>query len=228
MQISLRNISSIIFRKPSKILKEINSNSLMDKWLLENPSPELFDTREELYEYINNSICQNAAIDYLEFGVAQGKSMKSWVRLNDSPDSKFYGFDTFEGLPESFDRIRFTDPIGEFTNNGEFPKINDKRIGFNKGLFQETLPSFLDNYFPQNRLIIHNDSDLYTSSLYLLTMLNKFIIKGSIIIFDEFFCSSHEFQAFYDYVTSYQRSYKVLGATTNGQKRYTQIAIQII
>ena len=227
MKIGLRDISSFFFRKQSKILKEINSNSLMNEWLAENPSPILFETREELYEYINDHYCKGLPIDYLEFGVAQGKSLMYWLNLNKNNESDFYGFDTFRGLPEPFDRIRYTDQIGEFNNDGEHPIIDDDRVCFITGLFQDTLPTFLQTYSPNNQLIIHNDSDLYSSSLYLLTRLNDFIIAGSIIIFDEFFCSSHEFQAFFDYSKSYQRSYEVLAATSIGKQRYTQVAIQI-
>lgn len=36
----------------------------------------------------------------LEFGVYKGDSMREFLRLNDSPNSLFYGFDSFEGLPE--------------------------------------------------------------------------------------------------------------------------------
>ena len=41
----------------------------MTEWLSNNPAPELFDSREEMYEYVNNSVCNNNSIDYLEFGV---------------------------------------------------------------------------------------------------------------------------------------------------------------
>ena len=200
----------------------------MDEWLARNPSPISLDTREDLYYYINDLCCKRAPIDYLEFGVAHGFSLMYWLNLNKNNQSKFYGFDTFEGLPEPFDRIKHTDPIGAFSNNGEYPKIDDDRVRFVKGLFQDTLQTFLSTYSPNNRLIVHNDSDLYSSSLYLLTRLNDFLITGSIIIFDEFFCSSHEFQAFYDYTISYRRSYEVLASSPTVKRRFTQVALQFL
>jgi len=54
----------------------------MNEWLAENPSPILFETREERYEYINDHYCKGLPIDYLEFGVAQGKSLMYWLNLN--------------------------------------------------------------------------------------------------------------------------------------------------
>ena len=224
---SLRNLSSLIFKKPSGILKEINSNALMDEWLRNNPSPQIFDTREDLYLYVNNTICENKPVYFLEFGVAHGDSILRWAEINDNDSSVFFGFDTFEGLPEPFDRIRYTDPVGQFSAEGNFPKTDDVRVEFIKGLFQDTLTDFLSNYQPQNRLIIHNDSDLYTSSLFILTSLNSILRPGTILIFDEFFCSSHEFQAFYDYVASYRKSFSVLAATQHGTKRYVQVAIMM-
>ena len=201
----------------------------MCEWLEKNPSPIFFERRHDLYQYINDTLIDDQPIDYLEFGVSKGTTLTQWLKLNKNKESRFFGFDTFEGLPESFDLIRHMEPKGSFTNYGECPKIEDSRLSFIKGLFQEKLPKFLNSYVPKNRLIIYNDSDLYTSSLYILTRLNDLLKAGSIIIFDEFFCSSHEFQAFYDYYKSFHRSYKVVGArhAEKNKKLYTQIAIEM-
>ncbi len=75
MGISLRRLASIIFRKPSAILREIFTNSLMNEWIKNNPSPEKFSSRYEMYNYINSAYCSNG-INYLEFGVAEGRSIK--------------------------------------------------------------------------------------------------------------------------------------------------------
>src|SRR5277367_3439257 len=39
-------------------------------------------------------------VNYLEFGVYRGESMRSWLASLSRPDSRFAGFDTFTGLPE--------------------------------------------------------------------------------------------------------------------------------
>ena len=54
-----------------------------------------FPGRIDLYQHI--ALLTDGPIDYLEFGVWQGASIRSWLELNRHPDSRFVGFDTFEG-----------------------------------------------------------------------------------------------------------------------------------
>ena len=72
--------------------------------------------------------------------------------------------------------------------------------------------------------MIHNDSDLYSATLYVLTRANDIILPGTIIIFDEFYSVMHEFRALEDYCSSYMRSYDVLAATRD----HIQVAIRIL
>lgn len=62
-------------------------------------------------------------------------------------------------------------------------------------------------------LIMHNDSDLYSSTLYALTMLNSLFVSGSVVIFDEFCTGMHEFRAFNDYAAAYVRKVKPVAMT---------------
>jgi hypothetical protein len=164
-------------------------------------------------------------IDYLEFGVWKGASLFRWAKLNNNKESRFFGFDTFQGLPEPWDQVSRTLRAGHFDIGGKIPQTSDCRIHFVKGLFQATLPRFLMTFEPKNRLVIHNDSDLYSSTLYCLTQLDSLLQPSSVVIFDEFSSSSHEFQAFYDYTSAYRRTYTVLGAV--GRNPYMQIALRI-
>src|SRR5690349_21597396 len=59
-----------------------------------------FSDRFQLYEYVHGKLAGNEPVDYLEFGVFQGTSIRKWISLNPHPKSRFFGFDTFEGLPE--------------------------------------------------------------------------------------------------------------------------------
>lgn len=179
-----------------------------------------FDNRDELYQYVNQAVLKGEAIDYMEFGVWQGASLKRWCELNPNPKSRFYGFDSFEGLPEYWNRKTVK---GAFDLQGVMPEIGDKRAQLVKGWFQESLPPFLANFRPQSRLVIHIDSDLYSSALFVLTSLHSLAKPGTILIFDQFQDSEHEFSAFVDYTTSYYREWNALGTT----KRYLQVAIEM-
>jgi hypothetical protein len=132
-------------------------------------------------------------ISYLEFGVASGHSFKWWLQHTKNADSRYYGFDTFEGLPENwgmFAKGEMASPI---------PEVNDSRASFIKGIFQDTLNDFLDENgkrLKDTRLVIHMDADLYSATLFALSQLFPYIKKGDIIMFDEFNVYDHEFLAF--------------------------------
>ena len=98
----------------------------------------------------------------------------------------------FEGLPEEWNR---DNPAGFYSANGKIPQIDDARVEFLVGWFQKSLPVFLASYEPKNPLVIHSDSDLYSSTLYTLTAMNAFIAPGTIVIFDEFYDPVHEYRA---------------------------------
>lgn len=182
-----------------------------------------FNTRFKLYEYVQAQYLQNDSVDYLEFGVFEGATIDFWCKLNQNPKSRFYGFDTFTGLPEDWKNIIGHRPTSTWDCQGNLPKIDDKRVQFYKGLFQNTIDQFIQEYHPQNKIIIHNDSDLYSSSLYMLTRLHNIIKKNTIIIFDEFNNVMDEFRALEDYCAAYYRKYKVIASTNDF---YQRVAIQ--
>jgi hypothetical protein len=187
----------------------------------------IFQDRYKLYDYLNNDILKNEKINYLEFGVFKGESIKYWSNINSDKESVFFGFDTFTGLPDEWQR--FADKLGKnhFDAKGEIPEIEDHRVNFVKGLFQKTLPDFLKSHSMQSQLIIHCDADLYSAALYILTKCNDIIVPGTIIIFDEFSTILDEFRALEDYCSSYIRDYIVLGATKSSNNYYSQVAIQM-
>ena len=183
----------------------------------------VFHLRNELLDYVSREIVSNSAIQYLEFGVWKGQSIEYFAKTNSHADSRFIGFDTFTGLPENWLKGFSTVSLEYCDAGGELPQSDDTRLSFVKGLFQDTLPGFLEKYRATGRLVIHNDSDLYSSTLYVLTRANDIIVPGTIIIFDEFNSVMHEFRALMDYCSSYRRSYDVVAATCD----CTQVAIRM-
>ena len=175
----------------------------------------VYNDRIKLYEHIAQSEGLGAKpIHYLEFGVASGASFTWWANTNQHPESSFFGFDTFEGLPEDW----------HFYKKGDMgfniPVMEDRRAGFFKGLFQDTLYDFLRAYQKRTDTatatrVIHLDADLYSSTLFALTMLAPYLRKGDILFFDEFNVPNHEFAAWNDFVRSFYIQYEVLGAVNN-------------
>ena len=100
---------------------------------------------------------------------------------------------------------------------------SDCRIEFIKGLFQRSLRPFLHKYNRKGKIVVHLDCDIYSSTLYCLTTMDAHLPGKSILIFDEFYSTSHEFQAFMDYSKSHRRESTVLAATTD----YEQVAIML-
>ncbi len=179
----------------------------------------VYNHRLNLFEHVIKTE-QLEEFDYLEFGVSKGHSFKWWRKRITNPAVRFYGFDTFTGLPEAWGPYK----KGDMSSGNSFPDVeNDSRCEFITGLFQQTLPGFLEKHPLNRRLVIHLDADLYSATLYLLTSLHPYLKKGDILLFDEFNVPVHEFKAWCDYVESFYVEYEVLGAVNN----FLQVAIKI-
>lgn len=192
----------------SRRLDRLNRLPLLKDFILKSPDVPIFPTRESMWDRLAEQ--HDGDIDFLEFGVDEGHSILHWARTNLSPRSRFFGFDTFEGLPETWNRAY---QKGHFDRGGHAPHTDDSRVSFVNGLFQETLGEFLATYAPDGRnLVVHIDCDLYASALYCLTKLDAFIRCGTLVIFDEFGDVQHEFRAFNDYLASYRRRARLVCA----------------
>lgn len=178
-----------------------------------------YTKRYGLYEHLIQSQNLDTGIDYLEFGVAKGHSFRWWIDRITDPDAGFYGFDTFSGLPEDWGFFK----KGDMNNGNNPPAITDKRHHFYQGLFQQTLLPFLNEYKSGRKKVIHLDADLYSSTLYVLTLLTPVLKAGDILLFDEFNVPMHEYKAFAEWSSSFYVNYKVLGGVNN----FYQVAILI-
>lgn len=167
--------------------------------------------REELYTLVLHSL-RNAPFDYLEFGVFHGRSLRWWVENADHPENRFHGFDTFSGLPENWGPYK----AGDMSTKDSMPTFEDPRVRLWKGLFQDTLPGFMQQWKGDRRKLIHLDADLYSSTLYALTMLAPRLLPGDVLLFDEFAVPNHEFLAFRNFTESYRVKYEVIGSRNNG------------
>ena len=182
-----------------------------------------YSRRYGLYEFLINKENLDAEIDYLEFGVAKGESFRWWVDRIQHQDARFYGFDTFTGLPEDWGPFK----KGDMSNGNELPLVNDNRNicrhTFYQGIFQDTLCAFLETYSNNKRKVIHLDADLYSSTLFVLTSLSPYLKSGDIILFDEFNVPMHEFKAFSEWASSFYIDYEVMAEVNN----FFQVGIKI-
>jgi len=196
---------------------EKDPNAAWSDFILNNDRDDFLNAKEALLEYICSKF-KSTPIDYLEFGVRSGRSMRIVLKNNDNHHSQFFGFDTFTGLPEGW--VPAYGNRGVISPNprlpGEMaakqPIFDDIRVRLVPGLFQETF------YHISGRLrdcpkIINIDGDTYTAALYNLCFLDPYLSKGDIVYFDEFADNINEFAAFNDYVRSYYRkdSFRLIG-----------------
>jgi O-methyltransferase len=206
-------LAAKIFPRHFSLLDWINRNALVRQWIAEQRDriPK-FEQMYDLHRYVHDEVCGRTAIDFLEFGVCQGHSIRFWSQLNRDPQSRFIGFDSFEGLPEDWTRNY---PKGALDVGGRVPQIEDERVRFVKGWFQNTLPSFLSGFTPRSRLVVHSDSDLYSSTLFTLAKLNTLLVPGTVVIFDDFSMATHVFRAFADYRSAFWRSAHPVAMTSD-------------
>lgn len=146
--------------------------------------------------------------DIFEFGVASGTSFKCFVRLNSILEEegnsvqrrKFYGFDSFEGLPElaKFDLASdgWHQPPemkkGGFSSIGELEGLrafckSHENVELVPGWFSETVPTFIQKNHHTAAALVHIDCDLYESTRDSLGPVISRIPPGGVILFDEIF-----------------------------------------
>jgi O-methyltransferase len=210
-----------LLRPFSRFFKFLSNFSLLTVWVGKQKGLAYSDfytpvrkysNRENLYKHISDTEGLSAGkMHYIEFGVATGTAYKWWLRENKNPESSFHGFDTFEGLPEDWGGYK----KGDMSSNT--PVVHDDRAFFYKGLFQDTLYQFLEAYksFAPAKKVIHMDADLYSSTLFALTVLAPYLKSGDIIIFDEFNVPNHEFAAWNDFIRSYYLKFETIGSVNN-------------
>lgn len=181
--------------------------------------PATLADRKSFYRHLSGRVKEPAT--YLEFGVFRGDSMRMWSGLLQDSGSMLEGFDSFEGLPEDW---RMAADKSTFDVKGEIPDIDDSRIRFHKGWFENTLPGFLENFVPRPQLIIHFDADLYSSTRYVINLVEPYMTPGTVLVFDELYDRDHELKALDEFLAEHPMTLECLGATPG----LTQAAFRIL
>lgn len=163
-------------------------------------------TRVALLEFALDA-CEAPGL-MLEFGVYRGESLRFIAQRT---PQLVHGFDSFEGLPEDWTHFQRK---GRFSLDGQVPRFEEQNIRVHPGWFSATLPPFLAEESGAVRFA-HIDCDLYSSTADVLALLGPRIVRGSILVFDEYLnypnWRQHEYRAFQEFVSREGREYEYIG-----------------
>ena len=206
----------IVLRELCKNLATFAPTSTMETWCnygvirrspVLRPPPEAMSgvVKTAYFDRIADTIGRDSSVAYMEFGVWEGSSLRHWGLANTNPESRFVGFDSFVGLPQQWRRR----PPGYFSVDGQTPDIDDPRVSYQIGWFNETLCPWLaggGRDMLQGRTpVVHLDGDLFHSGLYVLTRLHTVLDRYHLLI-DNY--SGGEARSLHDYLTAYGASFQ--------------------
>ena len=191
MTILNKDLLSKVFPKSVGFFEIANNNVILQQYI-KNKSSKCVTvtaaTKHDYFKFVNDKIIKNEAIDYLEFGVYEGGSIIDWSKINTNEKSRFFAFDKF---PPKY-------PI---------PKIDDQRVHFVKGLFQDSLREFLKDFEPKSRVVIFINLDKNYDTLFCLSQLDSILNENCLVMFDQFSKLRGEVIGFHNYIKSFRRDF---------------------
>jgi O-methyltransferase len=161
-------------------------------------------TRWEMMRWaFSYTACEEVDGDYLEFGVASGRSLifakrnarayPTWKRDGEAP--RFFGFDSFEGFPKSQgrDAIFYRFKEGDEHFDLDTVRKNIKRgmgstddVFLIAGWFDKTLTKDTVTHYKIKRArVVLVDCDLYESTKLALNFVTPLLQEGTVIIYDD-------------------------------------------
>lgn len=136
--------------------------------------------------------------DYFEFGLWRGKTFTYAHRMKRQYHIRemiFWGFDSFQGLPSIDDPKHNVWSEGDFAcSETELRRIL-RRNGFREeeyrlvpGFYKDSLNDDLHRQLQgRNAAVAYIDCDLYESTAQVLAFLERYLVTGSIVCFDDFY-----------------------------------------
>ena len=151
----------------------------------------------------------------VECGVFRGASLEVLARAY--PDHPVLGFDSFEGLPETWDRPDMAFDRGAFAlGQDERPQARHfpPNVQLVKGWFEETLPAFAAAAADAATIgFLHVDCDIYSSTRTVLESLEPLFAARTVVVFDELLnyptYEKHEVLALFEFLRDRHPTYAV-------------------
>jgi len=174
------------------------------------PEVLLFDNKQCLWDFTITKIEAMSPCDILEFGCFKATSLNYFSKR--LPNNKFYGFDSFQGLPSDWFGQHI--PKGTFDLKMNLPKVS-KNVELIPGWFDESLPKFFETNFHLNVCFLHIDSDTYDSARIVLMNAKNILKPGVLVLFDEYLSypnwENGEFKAWKEFCSQNSIQYRYLG-----------------
>ena len=204
----------------SKLFDKLSSDALISEEFSKVRSLSQHPSKEKLWQEIFG-LFENKKITVLEFGVWKGQSIGKFAKYNSHNESRFYGFDSFEGLPEDWNKNH---KKGFFNERGSIPLFDDNRIVLIKGWFQNSLQEFIRDSKIHDELFVHFDADIHCATLFAMLEIDK-LKKPYYAVFDEF-KGGDEIRALHNYIQISGAKVQFIAST--GNKFYpTQVSCRI-
>lgn len=141
----------------------------------------------------------------VECGVYTGESIRKLATLG----RPTYGFDSFQGLPETWARPDDPKYVAGFFAVDALPLV-PSNVTLVPGWFEDTLLAWTP---PEPIALLHVDCDLYSSTRTVFRALAPHFADGVVVVFDELFnypgYEDHEIKAFVEFMAHHSSEWDV-------------------
>ena len=165
------------------------------KWYLETDERFKYIHILEAVNYLKVAELPNV---FFEFGCHSGRTYTAALLASKFLNFELenFAFDSFEGLPKtSKDEDGCFESGTFYTTKKDFVKIIKKRSGFLlkdeqliQGFYEKSLTDELAKKLPKSVGFVHIDVDLYSSTVTVLEFIKKFLVSGTVLLFDDWYC----------------------------------------
>jgi len=194
-------------KKRQAMIDSVDSNTIAE-------SPFLFTSYSQITELYTRVIifdlCKDITGNIVECGTFQGNSLMLFANLFDNitpyvVEKKIIGFDTFNGFDDSFineekDAASINNINNSMFKNNNYdllkksidiydtrrPLGHISKIELVKGDACKTIPKYVENNPELVISLLYIDFDLYEPTKIALEYLYDRVVKGGIVVFDEF------------------------------------------